>query len=713
MIPILFEGDEQAFTTNGLGRLSDAISCRVIEVRNGEYELEMEYPVDGIHFSDIIDDRIIFAKPADDENNQAFRIFKIEKPINGRVKVLAEHISYLLNQTVVLPYTASSCSQAIALLPSHLSQTCPFTFWTDKQVNGNFKLEIPKTVRSVLGGTEGSFLDVYGKGEYKFDNFSVMLYLNRGVDNGVTIRYGKNLTDLNDSADSQSTFTGIVPYWKGRGEDYTQDIYKMLPQIVVWSSHQWDYSYARVIPIDFSDKFEEEPSDAALLDVANQYISSNEGWAISKNLTVSFVQLWQTEEYKDIAPLEHVKLCDIVTVIHPELDISEKLKVTKTDYNVLLERYNSITLGDTSSTKLVTDIAGVDRKIQTSQVQVRTDMEKALGKATELIRGGLGGYVVMKPNADGYPEEILILDEPNLEDAVHVIRINKNGIAFSEHGYDPQPPNSYKTAWTIDGAFVADFITAGTMNANIMRAGTITSTRNPSNWWNLETGELHIGAEIAQEIAQYIDASGYILRAPYKLNRNVAILEAELYKGDVEISHEFIPGSFTWWKKEDFVVEYLNAGYTFEFDLSNFVYGGSIILQFNPLDYWGLLDDGYNNLLTDDGDRLIGLDILDEKGPLKLVDDENEGLLTDDNFALKVYDYIKTTKPITVEVDFTNGTRVAELEVTADHILSRLNHFNGTNRTFESEFTQTAEQIRTSVRETQTNLDRTRENIQS
>ena len=173
MIPILYEANETDFTSNGLGRLSDAISCKVIEERNSVYELEMQYHVDGVHYKDITEDRLILAKPFEGGLNQAFRIYKISRPLNGVVTIYAEHISYLLNRMVVKPFTAGSCTGALVAIEDNFVTTCPFTFWTDKSVTAEMKLVEPHTAREILGGMQGSILDTYNGGEYEFNNFEV------------------------------------------------------------------------------------------------------------------------------------------------------------------------------------------------------------------------------------------------------------------------------------------------------------------------------------------------------------------------------------------------------------------------------------------------------------------------------------------------------------------------------------------------------------
>ena len=194
MIPILYPPGETSFSGNGLGRLSEAITCTVEEERNGKYELEMEYPVAGARFGDIRNSCIIWAEPSDAYREQPFRIYKISKPMGGKIKIQAEHISYQLSHIPVSAFTATTAPEALLGLKTNAAEACPFEFWTDKTTRGAFEVLKPSSIRSMLGGTKGSILDIYG-GEYEFDRYTVKLYAERGMDRGVTLRYGKNITD--------------------------------------------------------------------------------------------------------------------------------------------------------------------------------------------------------------------------------------------------------------------------------------------------------------------------------------------------------------------------------------------------------------------------------------------------------------------------------------------------------------------------------------
>ena len=224
MKPILFPATSTSWTSNGLGALSDAISCVVYEERNGEYELTMTYPVGGIHFDEIHDRAIICAIPSPYREPQPFRIYCIDSPLNGIVTIHAHHLSYDLSGIPVEPFEAGTCAMALLGLTAHSIVTNPFSVNTDKSVTAPFKLKVPTSFRACLGGQEGSILDVYGKGEYEFDKYDVNLWVNRGSDNGVKIAYGKNITDFNMEKNLESVTTGVYPYWSDLENDELVEI---------------------------------------------------------------------------------------------------------------------------------------------------------------------------------------------------------------------------------------------------------------------------------------------------------------------------------------------------------------------------------------------------------------------------------------------------------------------------------------------------------
>ena len=456
MKPVLFAPTATKFTTNGLGKLSDAASCTVKETRNGAFELTLKYPIEGIHYAEIQQRSIILAKPNPVDLAQPFRVYRISKPINGLVTVYAYHISYDLTGIPVSPYSAASVQAALAGFSTNAVAANPFTFWSDMTSSGDFTVKSPASVRSLLP----TMLEVYG-GEYKYDKYTVRLYQQRGVNRGVTIRYGKNLTDLKQDENCSNVYTGVYAYYSG-GNGIVETNPKVTPA-------PGTYDYTRILPLDLTAEFKEAPTAEALRAAAEQYMSDHNIGVPEVSLNVSFVQLEQTQEYKDLALLERVELCDTVTVIFERLGVNATAQVTSTVYNVLIDAYDSVTIGNVRKNVAMT-IAEQAQEI--AKGPDLTALQAAVIEATELITGNQGGYVVIHSSTGGKtPDEILIMDQPDIESAVQVWRWNKSGLGYSSSGYN----GPYGLAMTINGKINADFITTGGMNAARITAGILKS----------------------------------------------------------------------------------------------------------------------------------------------------------------------------------------------------------------------------------------------
>lgn len=475
MNPILFESTENIFDTNGIGILADAIFCEVTYERNGILELEMQYPITGIHYKEIKTRNIILASPNPVENTQPFRIYRITKPINGIITIYSEHISYDLSGIPVSPFTAGSAAEAMSKLQSSAAIESPFTFWTDKETVATMSVVAPASTRSLLGGQQGSVLDVYG-GEYQFDRYTVRLYNQRGMNRGVSIRYGKNLTSLEQDENISSVYTGVYPYWMD-----TDNNLVTLPEKIL--NAPGTYNFTRIMALDLSQEFESAPTEEQLRNRANTYMTANNIGVPKVSLDVSFIQLEQTEEYKNIALLERVELCDTVNVEFPELGVSATAKCVKTVYDVLQERYTSVELGE-ARTNIADTIADQQQKIE--KAPTTSAMQKAINNATNWLTSA-DGYVIAVKDDNGTWKETLFLDTPSAETAKNVLRINTNGIGFSTNGVN----GPYRNAWTIDGSLVADFITTGVLTANLIKAGVLQSLNGASSI-NMETGEANL-----------------------------------------------------------------------------------------------------------------------------------------------------------------------------------------------------------------------------
>ena len=462
MFPVLTT--DSLLSTLGLGTLSDAISCEVEEERNGSYELTLEYPQGGVHADDIAMNTLIVAKPNFTDDPQPFRIYSITKDISGKIVAHAQHISYDLGGVVVSPttMTGATCKQAGDYLVSGTS----FTFKTDKTNSADFTVDVPSSARSWFGGKSGSLMGVYGTGEYHYDGYEVEFNLHRGTNRGVELRYGKNLTELTSEMDCTNLASSVVCFYEDNGT--------VISGTAVSTGL---VGITRELAIDVSDDYDTPPSVATLTARATQYITDHNLTAPKTNITLDFVQ---ASKLKD-----RVDLCDTVSIYYEALGVSAVTKCIRTVWDVLAERYTETEFGD-AKTNIADTIVEVEKAA--SEAVSKTTMQQAIDSATEQITGNNGGFVVFHDsNNDGFPDEILIMDTADISTAVKIWRANSSGLGYSSTGY----AGPYGLAITQQGEIVADYITAGTLSANVIKAGILQDAAN-KNSWNMTTGALTI-----------------------------------------------------------------------------------------------------------------------------------------------------------------------------------------------------------------------------
>ena len=475
MIPILYAASETDFTTNGIGLLTDAVSCTVTEERNGAYEATLIYPAKGHLAEYIAEDAIIKAKANDTDEPQLFRIYKSGKQIGSNTTWNAEHISYELTGNPVEQFSISgvNAEQALNRLLAAAVFKHKYTAASDITTVNKTSIADVVSVRKALGGVEGSILDTWG-GEYHFNNYRIELLKARGTDNGVTIEYGKNLTDAKQERNIANIVTAIFPYAKYTPEGEESEVYVSLKEKTLVHAGAADYAYKRCEIVDFSSEWESGTiiTEDMLRAKAEAYLEK-----ISTepdiNITLSYAQLKKTKDYKNIQVMESVALCDTVTVRIDKLQIEATAKIVKAKYDSLKERYDTMEIGSvrTNLTKQLTatqqEVTESIKKNQTRAEQIKKQIEQTIVDVTAAITGNSGGYVVLYPEKN--PQEIYILDQPELSEAKNVWRWNLAGLGHSSTGVN----GKFTTAITADGQIVANFITAGELTGTILKAGTV------------------------------------------------------------------------------------------------------------------------------------------------------------------------------------------------------------------------------------------------
>ncbi len=498
MIPILYAASETDFTTNGIGLLTDAVSCTVTEEKNGAYEATLVYPTKGHLAEYIVEDAIIKTKANDTDELQLFRIYKSGKQLGGNTTWNAEHISYELTGNPVERFSVSgvNAAQALNKLLSAAAFKHKYTATSDITTVNSTSIADVVSVRKALGGVEGSILDTWG-GEYHFNNYRIELLKARGADNGVTIEYGKNLTDAKQERNIANIVTAIFPYAKYTPEGEENEVYVSLKEKTLVHAGAADYAYKRCEIVDFSSEWESGTiiTEDMLRAKAEAYLKK-----ISTepdiNITLSYAQLKKTKDYKNIQAMESVALCDKVTVRIDKLQIEATAKIVKAKYDSLKERYDTMEIGSvrTNLTKQLTatqqEVTENIKKNQTRAEQIKKKIEQTIVDVTAAITGNSGGYVVLYPEKN--PQEIMILDTPNVNTAKNVWRWNLAGLGHSSTGVN----GTFTTAITADGKIVADFIATGELNGLLIKVGTIEADAISIGYKNLVTKEINEKGEL-------------------------------------------------------------------------------------------------------------------------------------------------------------------------------------------------------------------------
>lgn len=442
MIPILYEKTTRTFTNDYLARLVDTISCTVTEGRNDVYELEMQYPCNGVYANRIELDSIIKAKPNNTDEPQPFRVYKITAQKNSVFLINARHIVYDLAKVTVAPFTSTgTISDAIDGLLENANPTCGFNFTTNKTTAGTYKVATPKTFRSLMGGTSGSLLDVFGTAEYHYDEYDIELLTQRGTNSGVVIEYGVNLIELQQEEACNEVYTAVFPFWTGIGN------YVQLTENIV--SVEGSFPFSRIMALDLSNDFQSMPTEEQLRQKARAYIQEQNIGVPKVSLDVTFADLGQDEV---------VNLCDTVQVNFEKYGVTASAKCIELSFDVLRERPIEIKLGSyrntfvdtvTDQVRGITDIASLDANL------IENEIKK--------ITTNTNGYLLLHSSTNtAHIDEILIVTGTDQTQAAEKIwRWNRNGLGFSATGYN----GTYSTAITAAGDIVASMIKTGTMQA--------------------------------------------------------------------------------------------------------------------------------------------------------------------------------------------------------------------------------------------------------
>lgn len=518
----IYLSNETNFERNGVGFLTDLISAKVTESLNGDYILEIEYPIDGLLSEYLVEDNVLKSNVGN-EDYQLFRIKQVTKDFTT-IKVYALHISYDLLNNMLLDVapTDKNCATFGQWILDNTQIDNNFTFESDITNVKSARYVRKNPIEAIMGTDENSMINLFG-GELEKDNFKIKMLSNRGSNNGVKLIFGKNIKSIKITIDITSLYTRLIPV----GFDGL-----MLPETFVDSPIINDYYTPKISKVEFENiKYStDETDDTAYHNIEEAYQALRNACfnlyeqGVDKptiNIKIDWLELSKTKQYRtQYANLETVRLGDVITANVLGLDYTTK--VTKTIYNVLTDSIDKFEIGTLQQT-ISNTVNNTQKEVE--NVNVTSILKSATENATNLITSAMGGYVYKTQS------ELFIMDNDNPQEAQKVWRWNINGLGYSTTGINGE----YGIAMTMDGSINADFITSGQINTSLI-TGYESLTLQVNSIPTLIDSK---NAEILKEFDNYVPKNDFV-----EIENSVTQLQTDTYT-KTEINTKLTDGSVT------------------------------------------------------------------------------------------------------------------------------------------------------------------------
>jgi len=453
------------FNNNGLGILKDCISAKVCEVLNGEFNINITYPVGGYLYPNLVEDNIIVTDVGYGKR-QAFRIKNVSKRLDN-IEVYATHIFYDLNDNLIedIYPKGQTGETVINYILSHAQYEHNFIGYSNITKTSTARYIRKNLVESLIGEDSNSFINRWG-GEIIRDNYNITMVNKRGIANGMQIRYAKNLTGIEFQIDRTTVGTRIMP----KAFDGL-----LLPEKYIDSPNIDLYPHPIIKIIEYSDlKLATESgegfaSTTELYQAMRERVQEEFKNEIDKptiTTTVNFVELANTKEYQEYKELEKLNIGDYSTVYVPHLNINVTQRVYKTIYDAILGKFVEFEMGYVKSnyiTQIIKSEANMNEVVLPSIVEqaAKESTEQVNYQIEEQVNAALAGYVYKTKEA------LYVMDSSSLNGARKIYRWSKLGLTYSDKGMN----GPYETVMSQEGEINADFIKSGTIDPKLIGAG--------------------------------------------------------------------------------------------------------------------------------------------------------------------------------------------------------------------------------------------------
>ncbi|MDU7948688.1 MAG: phage tail spike protein [Clostridium sp.] len=505
----IFKQDETDFSHDGIEVLDDiAISSYTDWSEKNKWIIQAKFKKD-FDKSETIKEGLIIQVPTE-KGEQLFRILKINKKNRKYISISGHAIGYDFNDNFIQDINIVEKSGRVAIHQISNGTVYPHRYNISSNIDrvASARMVRKNGIEALIGtNKDNTFIERWG-GCLVLDNFNISVNEAVGEDRGVEIAIGKNVTAYDGDIDEEAVCTGI--------NAITYDGLT-LPEGIYYSPLVNNYPHPKIREFKFDNikyKYSENNNSEegyetleevyeAIRKACNDLFNIQNIDKPTCSLRVNIAALENTDQYKGDELNERIFQGDILTANLEDYGFNVKLKMIANRYDNIRKRYIDIDLGDAKN-NIFNDINKIEIVIGKVVEQLggnswKDILDKSMKEASELIAAGIkDSYVVARKN------EILIMDSPKVESAINVIRMNKNGIAFSRSGYN----GPYTLAITIDGKINASCILTGELDAALIKTGLL-SSKNGTAWIDMDNGTFNFANKVKFDGANFeIDLSG-------------------------------------------------------------------------------------------------------------------------------------------------------------------------------------------------------------
>lgn len=458
----LFSSDDKTFTTNG-DIVIKPLKAKVHKEDNGSFYLDLETSLD--YVDDLTANRIVVANTP--QGSQAFRITNVEQT-RKKISAKCHHVFYDSNNYLIADsyVVDKNCNDALDHLNNATDNASPFTTVSDVTRINSFRC-----VRKSLYEAIQTVIERWG-GHLVRDNYTIAIRNAIGKDNGVVVRYAKNLKEINCEYNWDNVVTKLMPV----GKDGL-----LLDEKYVYSNTQYDIPYTKCVSFEQNGIEEDDYKDAEgnLNEVSYNNALMNDLRTQAQDYVNANCK--PSVNYKLKANLEKITdVGDTIVVKDERLGLDITTNVIAYDYDCILERYTELEFGNFKQklSNLVDSItSSTQQTIQENNRVIKVTLSEELKTATDKILNAMSSSYVIYEG-----DKILVVDALPKEEAHHVIMINSGGIAFSSTGIN----GAFKSAWTIDNVLNMEQINVINLTADLIKGGTLKLGSNLNQFGTLE-----------------------------------------------------------------------------------------------------------------------------------------------------------------------------------------------------------------------------------